>query len=603
MRRNLLGLLSKRGSSVVERAAHNRVVAGSSPAPATISTLRACAAAPSTPGPRVARAIVLRGATSAIRLATFQNREHIVVPLVGLVQGVLHAVNAPDPELVLAEEFSKAPDGWNGRPVMLNHPFRNGEYVSANMPTVLEAECFGTLFNTHVDGQRLLTEAWLDPERAEAVGPHAVRVIERARAGDPIEISVGTFMELDLTGGVYDGKRYSAVWRRIVPDHMAMLQEGHTGACSNEMGCGVRAASAHLITARGFDVVNPLPEPTQESSSMKRSLKARFLALITAGATATTDDDKLRARSLEGADDISDVELRGKLHDALRAVEPGFLWIEEVFVADNLVVFATEPERELLYIRRRFALAADGTVTIPDGDREQVSRTARWDAVTVAGATSTLKAAGCGCGGAKPTTATTETGDVMKKTERIAALIASKKNTFTAAHQAFLEAQTDEQLKALQDLEATAAEIADPAAPKTDAAPATGATTTTGAPAVATGKVKTAEEIEAEFLASPSTPESMRTLLAEDKARKVARKTAILAALKGNQDAYTDAELDAMPVAELEKVARVAKVATAQLESEAVDFGALASRTTSASDAPEAAPDLVGAIRTAAGVK
>lgn len=204
--------------------------------------------------PKVPRSLRLLGATGAIRTTSFHGRPHVVVPVVALVEGVIYPVNADSPELVLASEFSTAPQGWNGRPIVAGHPAESGTQVSANSPAVLEARSFGTIFNTRVDGKRLLMDAWLDVERAKAVGRDAQRVVERAQAGEPIEVSVGVFVMAESKKGEYGGKPYKAIWHEITPDHLAMLDEGVLGACSNAMGCGVRHAQVHFVTAQGIEV-------------------------------------------------------------------------------------------------------------------------------------------------------------------------------------------------------------------------------------------------------------------------------------------------------------------------------------------------------------
>jgi hypothetical protein len=50
------------------------------------------------------------------RTETFDGREYLVVPVVALVEGVVHAMNAKNAEFVAAEEFSRAPGaGTAGR--------------------------------------------------------------------------------------------------------------------------------------------------------------------------------------------------------------------------------------------------------------------------------------------------------------------------------------------------------------------------------------------------------------------------------------------------------------------------------------------------------
>lgn len=196
------------------------------------------------------RQLRLLGATRTFRTAKFEDREHLVVPTVMLVEGVIWPVNATFPELVLAEEFSKKPDSWNGRPLVPNHPDENGKKVSANHPQILETLRFGQLFETKVKGKELWTESWIDQERALKVSG-ASDLVERIKAGEPIEISTGTWLTIEEAQGDWNGKKFKGIWRDIVGDHLAMFPEGITGACSNEMGCGLRAAEANILTRNG----------------------------------------------------------------------------------------------------------------------------------------------------------------------------------------------------------------------------------------------------------------------------------------------------------------------------------------------------------------
>lgn len=193
----------------------------------------------------VPRQLQLVGATGAIRTAAYNNRDHLVVPAVALMQGVIWPVNAQTPEFVPLSVLRQAPQGWNGRPCVGDHPARGRALISANEPAVLEAESFGQIFNTRIVDDRLVVEAWLDPEKAMRVGKAAVRVLERVRAGEPVEVSVGAFVTVEMVDGQYQGKAFKAKWTSLVPDHLALLPEGTRGACSVAMGCGMpRAAKA-----------------------------------------------------------------------------------------------------------------------------------------------------------------------------------------------------------------------------------------------------------------------------------------------------------------------------------------------------------------------
>jgi hypothetical protein len=216
------------------------------------------------------RHLHLLAAAGTIRTAIFEEREHVVVPVVALVEGVIFPVNADTPELVLLEEFGKTPQGWDGRPVMPDHPQDDVRRISANDPKTLEEMAFGRVFHSKIDKKRLCMEAWIDPVRAEKVG--AEDQLKRIRNGKMIEVSVGCFVVAEEKSGVWNGQKYSAIWREIVPDHLALLPEGTVGACSNEMGCGTpRRAAVHLVTAAGLQ---PLRSAVFDKAAYMRDYNA-----------------------------------------------------------------------------------------------------------------------------------------------------------------------------------------------------------------------------------------------------------------------------------------------------------------------------------------
>jgi hypothetical protein len=192
------------------------------------------------------RHLHLSGATGGLRAASFQERDYLVVPVTALMEGVIWPSNASGPEFVPASALSAL--GWDGRPVMRGHPSKDGVDVSANDPRVLESGAFGTVFNTTVKDGRLLMEAWLDPQRAASVSD-ADRIIERLRNNETVEVSIGAFVVMERRAGQHLLQSYDVVWRDIMPDHLAFLVEGQTGACSVAMGCG---AQRHLVTAQGI---------------------------------------------------------------------------------------------------------------------------------------------------------------------------------------------------------------------------------------------------------------------------------------------------------------------------------------------------------------
>lgn len=202
------------------------------------------------------RELRLRTAGVTPRIEQLQGREHLVVPVVALMEGVIHAVNAEVPEYVTPEFLAMAAESWNGRPCVLGHPTENGRQISANDPRIANTHEFGKIYKSALTGSRLAMEAWIDPARLEALGEQ--QMLADLRAGKPIEVSVGASVRTSPTAGTFNGKAYQAKWVAGLGDHLAFLPRGK-GACSVEMGCGAcRAAEAvpeYEITDQGWQEI------------------------------------------------------------------------------------------------------------------------------------------------------------------------------------------------------------------------------------------------------------------------------------------------------------------------------------------------------------
>lgn len=177
--------------------------------------------------------------TETLRIEEWNGREYTVVPVVAIVEGVLHGANALTPEFAAASEFGKFPRAWDGRPVVMNHPQINGVFVSAGMPEVLTDFGMGIIFNTRLDGKKLKCEAWLDHSRIEEAGGEMLETLERIRNNEVVEVSVGAWIDVLQRAGSFNGKAYQGVWSGVAPDHLAFLSKGTEGACSVKDGCGV----------------------------------------------------------------------------------------------------------------------------------------------------------------------------------------------------------------------------------------------------------------------------------------------------------------------------------------------------------------------------
>lgn len=310
-----------------------------------------------------ARSLTMRVDAAQIRTATFEGKEHLVVPVVALMEGVIHAVNAETPELVLAEELKNCFAGFNGRPVVAGHPDDGVTQISANDPEVLEKEAFGMIFNAKVEDKKLKAEAWLDPRKASK-NERAQNVIDRIKKNEMVEVSVGVFTATENKSGTFEGKEFVGIWRGIVPDHLAMLSEGTEGACSVDMGCGApRAAQKEGNMAEGK---TPL-EKAEESS-----------------------EERIRSATVmrNGQEDAqSDIELREMLHSALQMVEPGFLGVDAVFPSENLVVYSVAPGEQLMIMRRSFSVSEEDQEVKLKDDQEEVRPVTRFEPIKAAEST------------------------------------------------------------------------------------------------------------------------------------------------------------------------------------------------------------------------
>jgi hypothetical protein len=188
---------------------------------------------------------------SETRTETWQGREYTVVPVVAIVEGVLQGANAAGPEFAPAAEFGKFPKAWDGRPVVMNHPQLNGVFVSAGIPQVLEDFGLGMIFNSRLEDKRLKCEAWIDHVRVEEMGGEPLETLNRIRANEVVEVSVGAWIDVQTMPGRYEGKDYQGVWHNVAPDHLAFLSKGIQGACSVANGCGAprlfhQVGAAHI---------------------------------------------------------------------------------------------------------------------------------------------------------------------------------------------------------------------------------------------------------------------------------------------------------------------------------------------------------------------
>lgn len=170
--------------------------------------------------------------TNQLETRQLDGKEYVVAPAVVIVEGVLNGIYAP------AEEIGDFFQSWNGRPLPLRHPQKDGVNLSANSPAIVETQVLGQFWNATFDGKRIKGEMWFDVEKINRLGGDALTVLERIQAGEPVEVSTAYWAEEDAIAGEFGGQAYTSIARNLRPDHIALLPD-EKGACDWADGCGV----------------------------------------------------------------------------------------------------------------------------------------------------------------------------------------------------------------------------------------------------------------------------------------------------------------------------------------------------------------------------
>jgi hypothetical protein len=164
-----------------------------------------------------------------------QEGEHLVVPVVMMVEGVHHGNLGP--LLYPAEELSTNFGQWEGTPVVINHPeTENGVALSANDPSLPEGTIIGQVRNPFMEDTRLRAEVWLDKEKTMSAD---IDMYNSILASSPMDVSIGVSAQNEQSTGTWHNEEYIGIARNYTPDHLALLPEAR-GACSFDDGCGLR---------------------------------------------------------------------------------------------------------------------------------------------------------------------------------------------------------------------------------------------------------------------------------------------------------------------------------------------------------------------------
>lgn len=247
-----------------------------------------------------------------VRIASLMGREWLVAPVVLVREGVLNG------GFLGFSEIQKSAPGWNGQPVTAppdegteaanlapsgpsGHPIdgqtQDGRpnFVSANREPFLSDMHVGMVLNVEAvddlptpgDEQSergLVGEAWVDLDRAEAVGANAVESVERIADSESLDVSTGYFHRPVEVGGSYEGERYAVEQKDLLPDHLALLPN-ETGACSWPDGCGAPYPAAQREAAQAA-ADSPFESSGHETSLLAASAASfaeRVRSIVTGG--------------------------------------------------------------------------------------------------------------------------------------------------------------------------------------------------------------------------------------------------------------------------------------------------------------------------------
>ena len=201
-----------------------------------------------------------------IKHKVVDGKSYLVAPLSLIVPGVL--AGSKGPLYYPAEEVQNGYEAWEQIPLVVYHPVRDGQNVSAQHPGVIEKQGIGFVKNAHISKQgKLRGYGYFDVEKTKQVD---ARIYDRLVAGDPIELSTGLFTtnEPAPQGSNHNGKPYSFIARNYRPDHLAILPD-QVGACSLHDGCGVLVNSVSINSQFPFLLTNggPGSGPKKKSQS------------------------------------------------------------------------------------------------------------------------------------------------------------------------------------------------------------------------------------------------------------------------------------------------------------------------------------------------
>lgn len=288
-------------------------------------------------------------ATGDIHREMFDGEEHLVVPVVAAVEGVMNG------EYVPVSSFSDSLPAWEGVSVTIAHPDQNGQDISANTKYALENFFVGRFFNAHIDGKKFKGEFWININKL-LNHPDGEEILERIENGDVIDVSTSYWRRLVGGSGVHNGERYDGTAVDLVPNHIAILAR-ERGACSVHDGCGTPRTNAGE---------NDMAEG--EKGFLER-MRSKF---------ATMMEETLKGLAQNR---MSHGDVRMRVAEALDNNVKNAAYIHIVEMYDDEVVYAVENsvDYDINIFSRSFSIDDDQEVTL--GDPTEVQQVVSYEPV------------------------------------------------------------------------------------------------------------------------------------------------------------------------------------------------------------------------------
>lgn len=200
-----------------------------------------------------------------------QGVDHFVLPTVGIKEGVW--VGSQGPVLYLNQEFGKGVSNWDHKPAVVWHPKKNGKPWTAADKEMINKYRTGILLDTGVKNKKLTFNTWVEANRIKELSK---KVYDKIQKGEKVEVSTGMVMDLEKKVGVWNGKRYNAIARNILPDHLAILPDS-VGACSVSDGAGLNVTNEAGMSVNPSELLKLLDVIDEEPRSKVAEIINRWL--------------------------------------------------------------------------------------------------------------------------------------------------------------------------------------------------------------------------------------------------------------------------------------------------------------------------------------